>query len=204
VATYVRFGGNEYNCGFARDITERKRVEEALRTSENKYRYIVDNTHDIIFQMDLRGNFIFANAAAEWMTGHPLAVLMRMNMLQLAGPEYHTLLKERLRERIAGDVAEKAFEFEILHKAGHRVWVELTTTAVLSQGGGLAAIQGVARDITARKHSETALRESETHYRSLFENMLNGFAYCRMIFEQGQPQDFVYLATNGAFEKLTG
>ena len=48
------------------------------------------------------------------------------------------------------------------------------------------------------------LNNSELHYRDLLENMLNGFAYCRMIFEQGQPQDFVYLEVNSAFEALTG
>jgi PAS domain S-box-containing protein len=48
------------------------------------------------------------------------------------------------------------------------------------------------------------LRESETRYSSLFENMLEGFAYCRMIFEDGRPTDFVYLEVNRAFEHLTG
>ena len=48
------------------------------------------------------------------------------------------------------------------------------------------------------------LRESEELYRTLFENMLNGFAYCRMLFDQGEPADFVYLAVNSAFESLTG
>jgi len=48
-----------------------------------------------------------------------------------------------------------------------------------------------------------ALRESGELYRSLFENMLNGFAYCRMLFDQGKPQDFIYLNVNSAFESLT-
>ena len=55
-----------------------------------------------------------------------------------------------------------------------------------------------------RKRAEAALRESEARYRSLFENMLDGYAYCRMLFEHNQPQDFVYLEVNSAFEKLTG
>lgn len=53
--------------------------------------------------------------------------------------------------------------------------------------------------------SEQILRESEEKYYSLFENMLDGFAYCKMIFDKtGQPLDFVYLEVNNAFEKLTG
>jgi len=60
------------------------------------------------------------------------------------------------------------------------------------------------RDITDRKQVEIALRESERRFRSLFEHMLDGYAYCRMLFEDGRPEDFVYLDINPAFEKLTG
>jgi PAS domain S-box-containing protein len=55
-----------------------------------------------------------------------------------------------------------------------------------------------------RYETVAALRESERLYRSLFDNMLNGFAYCRMYFEQNQPADFIYLDVNSAFEALTG
>ncbi len=56
----------------------------------------------------------------------------------------------------------------------------------------------------SRLQAAEALRESEKLYSSLFENMLNGFAYCRMLFEEGNPRDFVYLAVNEAFGALTG
>jgi PAS domain S-box-containing protein len=59
-------------------------------------------------------------------------------------------------------------------------------------------------EISEHKKADDSLCESEKRYRSLFENMLEGFAYCRMIFEDGKPRDFVYLATNEAFGNLTG
>jgi len=71
----------------------------------------------------------------------------------------------------------------------------------------LAALNMMEDALVARAQVEKAhasLRESETMYRSLFDNMLNGFAYCRILLEDGKPRDFVYLAVNGAFTRLTG
>ena len=56
----------------------------------------------------------------------------------------------------------------------------------------------------AKFQADELLRSSEELYRSLFDNMLNGFAYCRMLFSQAQPHDFIYLAVNEAFTTLTG
>jgi two-component system, cell cycle sensor histidine kinase and response regulator CckA len=61
-----------------------------------------------------------------------------------------------------------------------------------------------AAESRARRAAEEALRQSEAHFRSLFENMLNGYAYCRMLHERGRPVDFIYLDVNRAFSELTG
>ena len=66
-------------------------------------------------------------------------------------------------------------------------------------------IRVYAVNIDEKKKAEEALKESEEKYRSLFENMINGYAYCKMIFdEKDEPVDFIYLEINDAFEKLTG
>jgi PAS domain-containing protein len=70
------------------------------------------------------------------------------------------------------------------------------------------SIKGLNRklmhSIAERKLAEESLRSNEELYRSLFDHMLNGFAYCRMIFSEDQPRDFIYLAVNDAFTELTG
>ena len=68
----------------------------------------------------------------------------------------------------------------------------------------LEELVGYVAIALAKLQGDEALRESQEHYRSLFNNMLNGFAYCKMLFEQNQPTDFIYLEVNSAFETLTG
>lgn len=79
-----------------------------------------------------------------------------------------------------------------------------TKFPLLNSQKEIYAIGGLSTDIIERKKAEEKLLESEEYFRKLFENMLNGFAYCKMIFEDGQPPDFWYLNVNEAFESLTG
>ena len=83
--------------------------------------------------------------------------------------------------------------------SGHTVRLD----AVVSDDGKECRV--IVADITERrKAAEAALKMSEDHHRLLFENMLNGIAYCRMIFEDGRPVDFIYDQVNTRFETLTG
>ncbi len=59
-------------------------------------------------------------------------------------------------------------------------------------------------EIGERRQAEKELRESEHKFRSLFENMIEGFAYCKMLYENDKPKDFIYIETNESFERLTG
>src|SRR5208283_962366 len=105
---------------------------------------------------------------------------------------------------IPGKIGNYSLEKRYVRKDGGIVWCNLTVALARDAEGQPEFFIAVIEDITERKGTREALRESEEHYRSLFDNMLNGYAYCRMHFEQGRPKDFVYLSVNNAFENLTG
>ncbi|TET40630.1 MAG: PAS domain S-box protein, partial [Dehalococcoidia bacterium] len=178
------------------DITDRKQAEETLRELNEKYQQIIDNTWDIIFHIDLEGNYTFANKAAERLTGYPIEELLRMNMRELIVPEYQSFVFGRLKKRIAGQPLPQPFDFEIVHKDAHRVVLELTTTGIHDKNGKLIGVQGIARNITERKRAEESLKETEERYRGLFENSTEGVLAVDLAGN--------YTSVNKAMEELTG
>lgn len=93
-------------------------------------------------------------------------------------------------------------ELRLNTKAGIETPVEFVSS--LSDSAGTKVIQCNIRDIANRKRAESPLKQRELQFLPLFENMLEGYAYCRAIFDGCRLRDFVYLETNGAFERLTG
>jgi PAS domain S-box-containing protein len=142
-----------------------KKIAE-LKKSKEQIQYILNNTRDVIFQIDLQGNYIYGNDAAEILTGYSLPQLLQMNVMQLTALEYHPLIKELMQRQIDNNSDEKAFEIEVRHKEGHRIWTEMTTRRVYDENKKIIGIQGVARDITERKRAA----ESVTLFRALIDH----------------------------------
>ena len=99
-----------------------------------------------------------------------------------------------------GDV--QGLEFQFRTKSG-QVLTGLFYAEILTVENEQLILSSI-NDISERKRAEEIQQESQTRYRSLFENMLNGFAYCQMLFDGERPLDFIYLDVNRAFETLTG
>lgn len=152
-----------YFEGIAEDVTERKRAEYELSESEERYRELVENARDIIYQHDLKGNYTSTNKAGRQLTGYTLAETLKLNLIDTVAPEYLDKAREMLRLKLAGEIVT-AYELEILTKDGGRIPVEANTRLVY-QNGVPVGVQGIARDITERKRLEQALRESEEQLR---------------------------------------
>jgi len=152
-----------YIEGSVEDITGRKRAEVELRRSEERYRDLVENAHDIIYEHDLEGNYTSINNAGEEITGYSLQETLKLNLTQTIAPEFLKKAQQIFRRILAGETIT-AYELEIIAKDGSRVPVEVNTRLVFHDGV-VVGVQGIARDITERMRLETALHESEEQLR---------------------------------------
>jgi two-component system cell cycle sensor histidine kinase/response regulator CckA len=112
------------------------------------------------------------------------------------------------RETIFQDFLEtgsvKDAPLHFVKKNGNIIDLLLNVTAERDTKGHVVRSCSVFTDVTELRRSELSIRQSETRYRSIFDNMLDGFALCKMIYEDGKSKDFIYVDVNGSFETLTG
>jgi PAS domain S-box-containing protein len=145
--------------GVATDITENRRAEISIRESEERYRELFENANDIIYTHDLRGNFTSLNRSGERITGYSREEAAKMNVADVIAPDYLTLAREMMAQKTSQGVST-VYEIDIITKQGKRVRLEVSTRLMLSDGKPIG-VQGIGRDLTERKHSEEALRESQ-------------------------------------------
>jgi len=172
----------------------------ALRKSEERFRLLFNNSIDAVFLNVPHGAILEANTAACNIFGRTeegLKKAGRNSIIDATDPRLAILLEERSRTGKCNG------ELTGLRKDGTPFPIEISS-ALFQDNDGNARSSMIIRDITERKRMEESLQESEGLYRNLFESLLNGFAYCRMIFDKEKPNDFIYLRINKAFEKLTG
>jgi len=149
---------------FLTDITERKRAEETLRENEEKYRLVVENSHDAIY-IHRDNRLWFVNRGAAEVTGYTTGELMRVNLWDLVHPDDRARLREAARQRFAGEKVSPAFTARLVRKSGEIREGDFFVDLIVFQG--TPAILGIYRDLTEQRKTEISLRESEEKYRIL-------------------------------------
>jgi PAS domain S-box-containing protein len=164
--------------GEARDITERRQMEEALKDSEAKYRLLADNTVDGVWLLDLNLKLMYCSPASEKQSGFTLQEIMEMSMDQYFTPESLKLASALFLEELPRVEADPGYnpiitlELEFYKKDGTAFWAECKFSIIRDKYGKPVSILGQARDITERRRIESVLKESEEKYRMLVENAL--------------------------------
>ena len=147
--------------GIARDITTRKQAESALRESEERYRELFENAHDIVYTHDLEGNFTSLNKTGERITGYTRGEATRLNIVEVIAPEHLARAREMMsRKEFIREAT--VYELEIIAKDGQRVPLEVSTRLVYTNGQPVG-VQGIARDIAERKNTEAKLLHNAFH-----------------------------------------
>jgi PAS domain S-box-containing protein len=149
--------------------TERKNALNALTESEEKYRQLVTQSPDGIFINDLSGKFLSVNRAICENLKYTEEELLNTNLQDIIPEKYHSLHKQRMAIILKGEGTNSYAEYEVKGRDGDVHFVEVLSVPYY-KGKELIGFQGIARDITERKHMENAIRESEEKYRSIYEN----------------------------------
>jgi len=171
--------------GVSRDVTARKRAEDALRESEERFRTMVDMAPDAIFIADASGRLVEANHTAAHQLGIPRSQLVGKRLLDLVAPAALAHVWAKLQ----GLTAEGTLESLHLRSDGQEVPVELAVRRISFRGE--PAVLAIARDIAARKRAEVALIESERRFRELADLLP------QTVFEADQAGRFTFANQHG-------
>ncbi len=142
----------------ARDITERKRTEEALHKSEEKYRNLIQQSNDAIYLL-YNKNFEIINEKFQEIFGLSLEDVNKpdFNIMNLVAPKSREFIEEREKQFAKGQELEHTYEFTALSKDGKEIEVEVSTSHIKYKDG--IATQGILHNITERKNLEQQLRQ---------------------------------------------
>ncbi len=159
----VQFHGATLFIVILRDVTERKRVEAALRDNERRYRTLFSKATDGILLLDTEGNVADANDAFARMHGYAIDELLEMNLRELDTPETLALANGRIGKILAGETV--GFEVEHFHKDRHIVPLDVAASAIDIDGE--LYVLAFHRDITERRRAEQEIKRSQQELRGL-------------------------------------
>jgi PAS domain S-box-containing protein len=194
-ASTVLHNRREVVCVVGHDVTERKRVEEALKESEERYRRLVELSPDSIMVHDGE-KVLFANAAgAELFGATSPEELVGKQVMDFVPPDHQEILRARITGMQKRGERANLTEERFLRLDGRTVDVEGVATPITYWGE--AAVLAVARDITERKRAREALTQSEERYRAVVEQAAEGI----FLFDAATG---AILESNAALQELLG
>mgnify|MGYP006285070011 CR=1 FL=1 len=169
VSSIFKIRDNVYIQVIGNDISERKKAEQELKASEEKYRSILENIKEGYFEVDLEGNFTFMNDAFADAVGYKKDELIGINYNHLVDNENAKKVFHHYNEVYRSEVEQTHFEYAATKKNGEKIYVDTSAYLKYDAEGEIIGFAGLGRDITERKIAEKSLEESEKKFRTIFE-----------------------------------
>jgi PAS domain S-box-containing protein len=178
------------------DITERKRMEVVLRESEARFRSTFDQSPVGSVMVGLNSRFIKCNASFCDFVGYSEDELIGKTIADITYPEDRELGMKEMKQLVEGKIEMARLQKRYLRKDGSIVWGELSICVVCDADNKPIYFLPIIQNITERRHSEEALRNSEMKYRRLHETLMDGFVFVDMA---GNIKEF-----NEPYQKMLG
>jgi PAS domain S-box-containing protein len=151
----------------ARDVSDRKLAEQALRQNEAQYRRLIETAAEGIWILDLEGKTSFANPKIAQMLGYTVEEMIGMPLFAFMDAEGQAIAAENLERRRQG-VAEQ-HDFKFCRKDGSELWAMIATNPIFDDAGQYLGTLGMLTDISDRKRAEEALQKSEARNRAMLD-----------------------------------
>ena len=155
--------------GTFEEVTDEKTAAVDARAATRRLEQLVDRANDIIFNIDRGGRFTWANPTASRLMKRPIDELVGTHFLTLVRPDFRRDAEHFYRHQVARRIPSTYYEFPVVAADGVELWLGQYVQLIV-EDGHIANIQAVARNITARKRTEDALRASEERVRAVVSN----------------------------------
>jgi PAS domain S-box-containing protein len=180
--------------GVLRDITERKKAEEKLRESEEKFRTIAERNFDAIYEMDIQGCITYISPAIERISGYKPEEIVGKSFLEFISKAKVPHALQAQKRAINGEPVE-GLQSEIIRKDGMTATIEINASPIFKDGK-MIGFQGVVRDITKQKKAEEEIRKAK----EFSESIISSAQDCIVVVDL----EGTFLRCNRAFLEMTG
>ena len=205
-ARLIQMAGQPMLLALARDISDRRLAESAIRESEGRLSSLIECSREWVWEVGPDGAYTYSSPRVIDILGYQPWEVLGKNVSDFMPPNEAELIAAHFREIVVTRHAFEQLENTSWHKDGRAVQIESTGIPIFDANDSLVGIRGVSRDITDRKRAEAALRQSEERFRELAENIHEVFFivttepwrmdYLSPAYETvwGRPRDEVYAA----------
>ncbi len=158
----------------ARDITDRKQAERALKESESKFRNLVENISDVFYITDADGKLVYVSPNIASQTGYSIKEIIGKSYIRLIAKEDRRRVIDHYAQKAKSNDIDTTIEIRILKKDGSIVWTEQLSRMVRDNEGRIIQFRNLIRDITERKNAQEVIKRSESLFRSVWESSNDG------------------------------